>query len=138
MSKNPEKDFGQIADDYAFFETHATEAEQDVRAYATLLAEIVPADATIRMLDFGCGSGTFTARLLERTGWMRDRLRLTLVEPVASARRQAAERLAGFTNGAIVDWAALPAGQVGGFEVVLANHVFYYPKLKSSDVRQRT
>jgi hypothetical protein len=29
MSKNPAKDFGPIADDYAFFETHATEAEQD-------------------------------------------------------------------------------------------------------------
>lgn len=38
MSKNPAKDFGPIADDYAFFETHATEAEQDVRAYGERLA----------------------------------------------------------------------------------------------------
>ena len=31
MSTNPAKDFGPIAEDYAFFEAHATEAEQDAR-----------------------------------------------------------------------------------------------------------
>ena len=105
MSKNPEKDFGPIADDYAFFESHATEAEQDARAYLEHLGEIVPAEGTLRMLDFGCGSGTFTARFLKQAGWPPERLRLTLVEPVESARRQAVARLAGFTEA--------PASRVG-------------------------
>ena len=71
MSKNPAKDFGPIADDYAFFESHATQAEQDSRAYMERLAGIVPAEGTIRLLDFGCGSGTFTACFLQQASWPR-------------------------------------------------------------------
>ena len=33
MSENPAKDFAPIADDYAFFESHATEAANDSQAY---------------------------------------------------------------------------------------------------------
>jgi trans-aconitate 2-methyltransferase len=130
MDKNPKKDFGPIADDYAFFENHATEAEQDARAYVEHLGKIVPAERTLRMLDFGCGSGAFTARFLQRTGWPPERLRLTLVEPVESARRQAVARLAGFTEAPVAESATLP-GLVASFDLVLANHVFYYvPDLK--------
>jgi trans-aconitate 2-methyltransferase len=124
MSKNPAKDFGPIADDYAFFEKHATEAEQDARAYVERLAGVVPAEGTIRLLDFGCGSGTFTARFLNQAGWPSARLRLTLVEPVEPARRQAVARLVGYTEHSVADSAALPGG--GSFDVVLANHVLYY------------
>jgi trans-aconitate 2-methyltransferase len=132
MSKNPAKDFGPIADDYAFFETHATEAEQDSRAYVERLAQFVPADRAIRFLDFGCGSGTFTARLLQQAGWPAARLRLTLVEPVESARRQALERLAPLSGHPIVDSATLPNSTSGNFDVILANHVLYYvPELTS-------
>jgi trans-aconitate 2-methyltransferase len=126
MSKNPAKDFGPIADDYAFFEKHATEAEQDARAYVERLAGVVPAEGTIRLLDFGCGSGTFTARFLNQAGWPPARLRLTLVEPVEPARRQAVARLVGYTEHPVADSAALPGGAVGNFDVVLANHVLYY------------
>lgn len=126
MSKNPAKDFGLIADSYVFFETHATEAEQDAAAYAKLLAEIVPADDTIRMLDFGCGSGSFTARLLEQVSWPPERLRLTLVEPVASVRQQAVARLARFTDTSIAESDKFPDGLAGCFDVVLSNHVLYY------------
>jgi trans-aconitate 2-methyltransferase len=132
MSKNPAKDFGPIADDYAFFETHATEAEQDARAYGERLTGIVPAEGAIRMLDFGCGSGSFTARFLQQAGWPPARLRLMLVEPVESARRQAVARLAGYTEHPVVDAAALPGGSAANFQIVLANHVLYYvPELRS-------
>jgi SAM-dependent methyltransferase len=132
MSENPQKDFGLIAGDYVFFETHATEAEQDARAYAAQLARMATTDGTVRMLDFGCGTGSFTARLLEQTGWPPERLRLTLVEPVDSVRRQAAARLASFSSVPVVESPALPAGTVGCFDLVLANHVFYYvPDLKA-------
>src|SRR5262249_31112409 len=97
MGDNPSKDFGPIADDYAFFETHATEAEEDSVAYVERLQGIVPAAGPIRVLDFGCGSGKFTARFIQRASWPPDRLRLTLVEPVEEARSQAVAALTGYT-----------------------------------------
>src|SRR5262245_55459753 len=101
MSENPEKDFGPIADDYAFFEEHATEAKEDARAYVARLGPMAPVAGILRMLDFGCGSGAFTARFLEQAGWPPGRLRLTLVEPVEAARRQAVARLGRFTESPI-------------------------------------
>jgi SAM-dependent methyltransferase len=131
MSENPAKDFGPIAEDYAFFEAQATEPEQDARAYVERLAGAVPAQGAIRLLDYGCGSGAFTVRLLRQAGWPPARLRLTLVEPVESARRQARARLAGYTEHPVVESAALPHGAAASFDVVLANHVLYYvPELR--------
>jgi SAM-dependent methyltransferase len=126
MSKNPAKDFGPIADDYAFFETHATEAAEDARAYVERLAGMVPAEGPIRLLDFGCGSGAFTLRFLQQAGWPSSRLRLTLVEPVDSARRQAAARLARCSDYPVVALPMLPSPMKDNFDVVLANHVLYY------------
>jgi SAM-dependent methyltransferase len=126
MSENPAKDFGAIADDYSFFERHATEAREDVRAYAEELSGLLPASGVVRMLDFGCGTGSFTARFLDEVGWAPDRVALTLVEPVDAVRRQAAVRLAGRTAGPLVDANALPAGDGGKLDLILANHVFYY------------
>jgi trans-aconitate 2-methyltransferase len=132
MSKNPAKDFGPIADDYAFFETHATEAANDAQAYLERLTGVVPAAGPIRLLDFGCGSGTFTARYLEQAGWEPSRLHLTLVEPVEAARRQAVARTACYSDHPAVDSAALPAGMTAAFDVILSNHVLYYvPSLSS-------
>jgi SAM-dependent methyltransferase len=136
MSNNPAKDFGPIADDYAFFETHSTEAENDSRAYLDRLASNVPAEGTIRLLDFGCGSGTFTARFLHHSNWPPARLQLTFVEPVESARRQAVARLAGYTAHPAAHSPTLSPGARGNFDIVLANHVFYYvPQLQSQLAR---
>lgn len=126
MTKDPAKDFAPIADDYVFFETHATEPEQDARAYAERLAALVLAEGPIRLLDFGCGSGTFTARFLQQIGWPPARLRLTLVEPAETVRRKAVERLAGMTAHPVLDAATLPGGSAGSFDVVLSNHALYY------------
>jgi SAM-dependent methyltransferase len=132
MSVGPEKDFGPIADDYAFFENHATEAKADAEAYAEQLREFVPAKGIVRMLDFGCGTGSFTARLLQLIGWPPERLQLTLVEPVESRRSQAVAQLARFTQSPLHESAALPDGLAGRFDVVLANHVLYYvPNLRA-------
>jgi SAM-dependent methyltransferase len=126
MSENPAKDFGAIVDDYSFFERHATEAREDVRAYAEEVSGLLPASGVVRMLDFGCGTGGFTVRFLDEVGWKPDRVALTLVEPVDTVRRQAVARLARRTAGPLVDAKTLPDGDGGRFDLILANHVFYY------------
>jgi SAM-dependent methyltransferase len=126
MSKNPAKDFGQIASEYTFFEEHSTEAQEDVRAYQAHVGAIKPADTVLKMLDFGCGSGTFTMRFLKHAGWPPERLQLTLVEPAESVRSKAITRLAAFTASPPADSPALPDALGGQFDVVLANHVLYY------------
>jgi SAM-dependent methyltransferase len=125
MSENPAKDFGAIADDYSFFEQRSTEAREDVRAYAEELRGWLPATGVVRMLDFGCGTGGFTARFLDELGWAPERVALTLVEPFDLVRRQAAERLASRSGTPIVASAALPAALAGSFDLILANHVLY-------------
>ncbi|MCC7251756.1 methyltransferase domain-containing protein [Hyphomicrobium sp.] len=126
MSKTAAKDFDSIADDYMFFERHATEAREDARVYALQVAEIAPARGPMRMLDFGCGAGAFTMRFLELAGWPRERLHLTLVDPAVSARHLAVKRLASFTSAPITETSGLPPGLDGCFEVVLSNHALYY------------
>ena len=136
MSRNPAKDFGPIAADYKFFEDHATEGEQDARAYLQQIVQFGPANGIVRFLDFGCGSGNFTSRLLTQAQWPPQRLRLTLVEPVVSARQQAASRLADFVESPVTQFEELAAGLTASFEIIIANHVFYYvPNLKDHLLR---
>jgi SAM-dependent methyltransferase len=134
MSKDPAKDFGVIADDYVFFETHSTEAASDAAAYVEHLAAAGQGRGrggkSLRMLDFGCGSGTFTVRLLELLDWPVDQLELTLVEPAEVVRKLAVERLGRFTRRPIAVGATL-AGSGGEFDFVMSNHALYYvPQLE--------
>ncbi len=126
MCQNPAKDFGPIADDYAFFERHATELREDVRAYAESVQGLVTPGETVRLLDFGCGTGTVTAALIAAAGWPAARLQLSLVEPVESARRQAMARLSDLAAAPVEAAASLPADVESRFDIVLANHVLYY------------
>ena len=130
---DPSKDFTPIRDDYDFFASHSTEAESDLDAYAERLGSFDPPDGPVRMLDFGCGPGSFTARFIDRAGWGGDRLDLALVEPSAAYRQQAAERLGAMTSRPIRAWDALPAGSEGAFDVILSNHALYYvPELEEA------
>src|SRR5262245_41607671 len=105
---DPRKDFTPIQNDYDFFATHSTEATSDLDAYAERLKTLELPAGPIRMLDFGCGPGTFTARFLDRFGWQGDRLELALVEPSSAYREQAVARLAPKTTHSIRAWDALP------------------------------
>lgn len=136
MSENPAKDFGEIASEYLLFEQHATEAQEDAGAYQAQVATITPADGIMNTLDFGCGSGTFTARFLEHTDWQPEHLRLTLVEPAESVRREAVTRLARFTASRLVESSALPIPLAERFDIVLANHVFYHVPDLEGTLRQ--
>jgi len=127
------KDFAPILSDYAFFEQSATEAPRDAAVYARQIAPLVAAGKTIRLLDFGCGTGSFTERLLGLLELEPERLLLSLVEPVSSSHEQAAERLTSFTTAPIEHAKAIAGINQPQFDVVIANHVFYYvPELAST------
>ena len=133
MRNYPAKDFDEIASDFAFCQQHSTYLQEDARAYQEHVATIKPADRIVNLLDFGCGSGAFTVRFLEHTGWPPERLRLMLVEPAESVRREAVARLARFTASPLIESSALPITLDRRFDIVLANHVLYYvPDLQST------
>lgn len=119
-------DFDPILDDYAFFEAHSAEAEADLRAYARYLPEINSHDGTVRLLDFGGGTGSFTSAFLQRAGWPPEKLALTLVEPGPKASATAARRLAPVTAHPIACFPELPSGLSSGFDLILANHALYW------------
>jgi SAM-dependent methyltransferase len=120
------KHFGPIRDDYAFFQQHTTEAEADLRAYAPHIHRLSRGDTPIRMLDFGCGDGGFTAQFLVWSRFPPERLWLSLVEPDAPSLQQAVVRLAAFTSHPVRAWSALPPHLHACFELILVNHVLYY------------
>ncbi|MGH8063983.1 MAG: class I SAM-dependent methyltransferase, partial [Candidatus Entotheonellia bacterium] len=99
--------------------------------YAPHLRCLSVGDEPIRMLDFGCGDGGFTAAFLVRSQWPPERLWLSLVEPDATYRQQAVDRLQAFTPHPVHAWPVLPPHLHACFELILANHVLYFvPDLK--------
>jgi SAM-dependent methyltransferase len=127
------KDFSPLRADYTFFETHATEAAEDLRAYASHVQSVAAGDGPIRLLDFGCGPGGFSRRFIEMTGIAADRLQLSLVEPVDVYRRQAIAEVRPHSTDPVCAWPALPEDCEACFDLVLANHVFYYvPDLEAA------
>lgn len=125
MSPTSSKDFGPIRDDYRFFEEHATEADEDVRAYAPLVHTQVAGQPKVRMLDYGCGGGRFSTRFLEMANVPPDRLELTLIEPVEIYRTQAAAAVNPYSTTPITALPSLPE-VAEQFDLILANHVLYY------------
>jgi len=120
------KAFGPIESDYAFFMTHATEAACDAAVYERELKGFAEARTSLRLLDFGCGAGDFSLRLLSMLNWPPEVLHITLVEPVQHQRHEAARRLAAFSRQPIDNHECLPDVQSPLFDVILSNHALYY------------
>lgn len=130
---DPSKDFTPIRGDYEFFAAHSTEAAADLDAYAERLRSFDAPAGPLRMLDFGCGPGSFTARFLDRLGFEPGRLELTLVEPSEAYRRGAIERLGPMARRPIRAAAELAPAALGEFDLILSNHVLYYvPELEAA------
>ncbi|MCB9315221.1 MAG: class I SAM-dependent methyltransferase [Lewinellaceae bacterium] len=118
--------FDPILDDYAFFEAHSTEAESDLKAYAAYLPQLGSSGESVHLLDFGCGTGSFTRLFLQQASWPPEVLELTLVEPGDKARSKAAETLQPFSGRTIRHYATLPDTLEQYCDLALANHVLYY------------
>jgi SAM-dependent methyltransferase len=125
MPAESSKNFAPIRDDYAFFEAQSTEAAGDLDGYARHLPTL-PSAGLVRLLDFGCGPGGFSAKFLARLGVAPQRLHLSLVEPDDVYRQAAAQALAAFTRHAIDAWPTLPADCAGCFDLAVCNHALYY------------
>jgi len=65
MTETTKKSFSEIRDDYAFFENHTTEFDQDLYHYQQTLAKFSPPEEPLKFLDFGCGTGVFTSRFIK-------------------------------------------------------------------------
>ena len=116
MTADTTKAFAPIRDDYAFFETHSSEAENDLKGYARSLAGL-DRGRSVRVLDFGCGDGGFSAKFLTTLGVPPERLTLSLVEPDEVYRQKAVAALVPFTRHSIDAWPALPDSCVGCFDL---------------------
>lgn len=126
MSPASTKPFGPIRAEYTFFETHATEAAADLRAYAPYIHALAAENRPVRLLDFGCGEGRFSAQFLALLGLAPEQLWLSLVEPDARYRYQAVEQLQPFTAHPVRAWPDLPPDLDADVDLLLANHVLYY------------
>ncbi len=140
MPPTAAKDFGPIRNDYAFFEEHATEAADDLAAYlpgfhdamARRLAALGSAGSSrspsdrCRVLDLGCGPGTFSAKFLRGLGCPPDRLALSLVDPQPLYLSQATAALVASSTSPIRSSATLPPDAAKSFDLILSNHVLYY------------
>lgn len=115
--------FATIRADYEFFLAHSTETAAQLDNLRAHLVRQAARSGALRILDFGCGTGSFTAALLAASGIPRERLDLELVEPVAPHRAEAAARLAPLAASVEGrDWAEGSADR----DLILANHCLYY------------
>jgi len=123
-------DYGEIGADYAFFLAHSTETAAQLAALGGHVGRLAGLPPPARLLDFGCGTGAFTQRLLTAAGLApgarAGALAIWLVEPVAAHRDAAAARLAPLAR-EVVQADSDAAWQAGPrFDMILANHSLYY------------
>lgn len=124
MTEVPNVDYDEIRQDYAYFLAHSTETAAQVAALVRHMDWVAGRAAPARLLDFGCGTGEFLARLLKVREIPAERLEIGIMEPRATLRNEAVDRLSGFARR--VDAYADIDDFRGQFDLILANHCLYY------------
>ncbi len=120
------KNFDPIAEDYAFFENHSTEADQDLDSYLKYCKNQWKSDVPFHFLDFGCGTGKFTDRLLKALQVEQDLLHITLIEPGSISRNVAVQTLKVHTQQPVRHCRQLSDLPRGTWNLIIANHSLYY------------
>ena len=119
-------DYAEIRGDFEFFIAHSTETAAQIAAFGQHMAWLAERSTPARMLDFGCGAGAFTERLLRAVGPSPEHLVLTLVEPVSAQLEEAAQRLASLASRVVVAGPDVEGTADGLFDLIIANHSLYY------------
>ena len=123
---NPNKSFQSIQDDYDFFEACVNEISRTISLWKPTLWELGRQHSSLRVLDFGCGSGSFTALALACLDREPEEIELTLLEPAGAALERALIRFQERPLGALKSCSDIEALPRQTFELILSHHVFYY------------
>jgi SAM-dependent methyltransferase len=119
-------DYAEIRGDFEFFLAHSTETAAQIAAFGPHMAWLAGRSKPARMLDFGCGAGVFTERLLRAAGPSPDHLVLVLVEPVGKQLEEAARRLGPLASRLTVAGPDAEGTADDRFDLIIANHSLYY------------
>ncbi len=119
------RDFGPILDDYSFYLEHSTEEEADRFAIMGKVLQKIDRNSMVRMLDFGCGNGLFTSRILDWVQQPPEHLELVLVDIGEKIRLEAMAKLQPFSQYQIQAADQIPQ-KSSPFDIIIANHVLYY------------
>jgi SAM-dependent methyltransferase len=119
-------DYAEIRDDFEFFLAHSTETAAQIGAFAPHMAWLAGRPTPARMLDFGCGAGIFTERLLRAVGPSPEHLALVLVEPVSEQLQEAARRLGPLASCVMAAGPDARGAAADRFDLIIANHSLYY------------
>jgi len=119
-------DYAEIRRDYEFFLAHSTETAAQIAAFEPHMAWLDGRPKPVRILDFGCGAGVFTERLLCVMGPSPEHLVLALVEPVSKHLEEAGQRLRPLASRVVVAGLDIEGTGNDRFDLIIANHSLYY------------
>ncbi len=125
-SEDPKVDYADVRDDFEFFLAHSTETDAQIKAMVPHLQWLSGRAEPPRFLDFGCGTGDFTAQLLGALEPPPDNLDLFLVEPVEEHRQRAEQALLPYAKLLSESAPYLESLKATSFDLILANHSIYY------------
>ena len=122
----PKVDYADVREDFEFFLAHSTETKAQIKAMVPHLEWLSAPPKPPRFLDFGCGTGDFTAELLGALDPPPGNLDLFLVEPVEEHRQQAEKTLSPYSTKLSESAPYLASLQATDLDLILANHSVYY------------
>jgi SAM-dependent methyltransferase len=126
MSLAASVDYAEVRGDFEFFLAHSTETAAQIAALAPHMAWLADRSKPVRILDFGCGAGLFTERLLGAVGPSPEHLVLVLLEPVGAQLREAERRLAPLASRVVAAGPDIEGTTTDRFDLIIANHSLYY------------